>query len=152
MQDIRRISEYLDSKYKLPFGWRIGWDGILGFIPGFGDAVTNVLSFYIVIRAAMLGCPPAVIIRMGINILIDNVLDVIPFLGNIFDFVWKANNKNILLLENYQTHPRQVTVASRVVVVITLLVLLGMMIGLFILAFWVAQWLWSQFDQPTWTV
>ena len=152
MQDIRRIAEYLDSKYKLPFGWKVGWDGILGLIPGVGDTVTNVLSFYIVIRAAQLGCPPSVILRMGINILIDNLIDVVPLLGNFFDFFWKSNTKNIQLLENYVAHPRKVTAASRIVVFLTLALILGLMVLTFFVAFKIAAWIWDQFQNQSWSV
>lgn len=128
-QDLRELAHFLDAKFEGPFRWRFGWDGILGFIPGIGDLITNCFSFYIVLRAAIFGCPPSVLARMGLNILIDNLLDAIPVLGNFFDFMWKSNLMNMVLLESYLQNPRQVTWSSRLLVVFTLLVIAGVMIG-----------------------
>ncbi len=143
--EVRKISDYLDSKYTLPFGWKIGWDGILGLIPGVGDLLTNAFSFYIIYKAAIIGCPPAVILRMGINVLIDNVIDAIPLIGNIFDFMWKANTKNVALLERYLEQPRTVTRSSRIVVALTLLLVAAIFIGCIVLTFYIATWILGYF-------
>lgn len=126
MNDIRYLADLLDTKFKLPNGWRFGWDGILGLIPGIGNIVTDVLSFYILFRAAILGCPPAVILHMALNVVIDNVVDKIPGLGLLFDFIWKANTKNIQLMDNYFANPHQTNKSSKTVLIVTLL-------GLFLL-------------------
>lgn len=139
--EVRKISEYLDSKYRLPFGWKVGWDGILGIIPGVGDLLTNAFSFYIIYKAAIIGCPPSIILRMGLNVVIDNVLDAVPLLGNIFDFVWKANNKNVALMDRYLDRPRQTTRSSRAVVALTLLLVAAVFIGCIVLTFYLATWI-----------
>lgn len=146
IQDIRELADFLDTKYTLPFGWRIGWDGILGFIPGFGDFATNLMSFYIVYRAAVLGCPLSVIMRMGLNILIDNLLDMVPILGNFFDFVWKSNAMNLALVENYLSNPHRTTMASRIIVLSAVGLLFLMMAGLAVLTFILARWFWGLFQ------
>ena len=92
LNEIRKLADLMDSKYSF-LGWRIGWDGILGLIPGIGDFATNLVSFYILYKAALLGCPFSVLSRMGLNLLIDNVLDTLPLVGNLFDFAWRANLK-----------------------------------------------------------
>jgi hypothetical protein len=140
--ELHKIAEYLDSMYEVPyFGWKIGWDGILGIIPGAGDLLTNIFSFYIVYKAAMLGCSPTVILRMGINILIDNFLDAIPIVGNIFDFMWKSNIKNVDLLDRYLERPRVTTRHSRIVVALTLLFVAAVFIGCIVLTFYLATWI-----------
>ena len=111
---LRRLAEFLDSRYELPGGWRVGWDGIIGLIPGAGDLATSALSFYILARAAALGAPASVLGRMALNIFIDNLFDVIPIVGNLFDFVWKSNQKNVRLLERYLSDPHRTVVRSRV--------------------------------------
>ena len=148
-KELQKLSVLLDSQFQLPFGWRIGWDGILGLIPGLGDFATNIMSFYILYKAALLGCPPAVIARMGLNLLIDNVIDTIPLIGNLFDFVWKANLKNVQLMENYLSEPHRTVVASRAVVAATILFIFALVIGCLALTFFLARWLWG-FFQPTW--
>lgn len=133
INDIRYIADLLDTKFKLPNGWRFGWDGILGLIPGLGNVITDVLSFYILFRAAIIGCSPAVLIHMALNVLIDNLVDKIPILGLILDFVWKANTKNIMLLESHLTSPESTKQSSKITVILSLLglfVLLGLCITL----------------------
>lgn len=123
LQKLQRLSDFLDRKYRGPFGFRFGWDALLGLIPGVGDIVTTLMSFFILSKAASLGCPPSVLFRMGANILWENFIDMIPFLGNIYDFFWKANTKNIDILTNYLQHPHSVQIKSRWFVVILLVVL-----------------------------
>lgn len=139
--EVRKIAEYLDSKYTLPFGWKVGWDGILGLIPGIGDLLTNAFSFYIIYKAAVIGCPPSIILRMGLNVLIDNVLDAIPLIGNIFDFMWKANIKNVALMDRYLERPHQTARSSRFVVVFALLLVAAVFVGCIVLTYYLATWL-----------
>ena len=143
--EARKISEYLDSKYTLPFGLKKGWDGILGLIPGVGDLLTNAFSFYIIYKASMIGCPPAVVLRMGINVLIDNVIDAVSLIGNIFDFIWKANTKNVALLEQYLEQPRKVTRSSRLVVAMRLILVAAVFIACIVLTFYIATWILGYF-------
>lgn len=144
--EIKRISEFLDSKYQLPFGWKIGWDGILGLIPGVGDFATNLISFYILYKAAILGCPLSVVLRMAGNVLVDNIIDTIPVLGNIFDFMWKANNKNVVLLESYLQQPHQTVRSSQMVVLAALALIAAILIAVGLLTFYLARWMWGVFQ------
>lgn len=146
VRELRKISEFLDSKYQLPFGFRIGWDGLLGLIPGIGDLATNLASFYILYKAAILGCPVSVVLRMGLNVLVDNVIDTIPLIGNLFDFVWKANNKNLALLESYIQQPHRTTRASQAVVAVTLILIALALIAVGVLTFYLARWMWGVFQ------
>jgi hypothetical protein len=72
-----------------------GLDGILGLIPGFGDLLGGVISAYIVARAARDGVHKAALARMMTNIAIDSLLGAVPFAGDLFDFLFKANTKNM---------------------------------------------------------
>jgi hypothetical protein len=141
VKDLKEVAILMDSKYELPGGFRVGWDGILGFFPGLGDLLTNGVSFYIVLRAALLGVPASVILRMGINILIDNLLDAIPILGNFLDFAWKSNIKNVVLLENYLENPRHTVTSSRAVVWVVLAVLLAAIAATIAGTIYAALWL-----------
>jgi hypothetical protein len=148
-KELRRLAVFLDSQFELPFGWRIGWDGILGLVPLVGDTVTNILSFYILYKGAMIGCPPSVVLRMGLNILIDNLVSAVPLLGKIFDFMWKSNLKNVDLLESYLSQPHRTVVASRTVIVGTIFFVLAVTVGCLFLTFILARWIWGLF-QPLW--
>lgn len=146
VQDLRELARVLDAQFRLPFGLRIGWDGILGFIPGVGDVITNLASFYILYKSALLGCPPAVLMRMGLNILIDNILDMIPLIGNFFDFFWKANIKNIALAEAYVDNPRLVVRSSRAAIAATLTLMALMLLAFAWIAVLIAIKVWTIFE------
>lgn len=128
IKDLEYIANQLDTRFRGPLGFRFGWDGILGLIPGVGDLVTSSFSFYILVRAAGLGVPPVILARMGLNILIDNVFDVVPILGWIFDFAWKANQKNIRLLQGFSQNQRKTQWQSRLWVFVVLLLIFALMI------------------------
>jgi hypothetical protein len=113
-RNLKRISSFLDSKFTGPFGIKFGLDPILGLIPGIGDVVTTLLSLYIIFHAYLMGVGPFVLTRMLVNILLENLVDMIPILGNIFDFVWRANNKNLELLEKYKESPQKQRFISQV--------------------------------------
>ncbi|MDJ0536256.1 MAG: DUF4112 domain-containing protein [Xenococcaceae cyanobacterium MO_207.B15] len=99
---LRRLSHLLDNAIPIPgTGYSIGIDPILGLVPGGGDTVAGALSAYIVIEAARMGLPPKVLWEMTGNILLDSILGIVPVLGDLFDVAWKANVRNIALLEKH---------------------------------------------------
>jgi len=99
LKRLRSFSRLLDSSIPLPGGYRIGLDGFLGLIPGIGDIAGGLASSYIIIEAAQLGASTMTLLRMVFNVLLESLVGIIPFFGDIFDFVWKANDKNFALLE-----------------------------------------------------
>lgn len=126
LKKVRQISRILDSQFEFR-GFRFGLDPILGLVPGVGDLVTSLLSFYTIHLAWQLHCPPVLLFRMGLNVLIDNIIDLIPLVGNLFDFVWKANQKNLHLLERYLENPLR---TERVSYLILILIGLGLLASL----------------------
>jgi hypothetical protein len=102
IQRLRKLSRLLDNAIAIPgTTFRIGLDPIIGLIPGAGDFVGTALSAYIVIEAARLGLPRATLGKMVFNILLESLVGAVPVVGDWFDFVWKANIKNIELLETH---------------------------------------------------
>jgi len=75
--------------------WSFGLDGILGLVPGLGDLISGLISAYIVACAARDGVPRAAIARMMTNVAIDTALGSIPIAGDVFDFLYKSNTKNL---------------------------------------------------------
>ena len=97
----RALSNLLDSKFG--FGsFRIGLDPIIGLIPGFGDALGLILSLYIVWIGIQLGLPQEKIFRMVTNAIIDFILGIIPVVGDVADFFYKANSMNMKIIEEYR--------------------------------------------------
>lgn len=78
--------------------YRVGLDPIIGLVPGAGDLVTALAAVVIVQRGIALGIPKGAIARMTLNVVIDAVVGSIPFLGDLFDFAFKANTKNLRIL------------------------------------------------------
>jgi hypothetical protein len=105
--DVEAVARWLDYAFVLPGGLRFGLAGIVGLIPGVGDVFDAVVSLYIVVRAIQLGIPRAVIARMLVNIAIELIAGSIPFIGDFFDVVFKANRRNFRLLQNYLS-PHQI--------------------------------------------
>lgn len=101
LQQLRRLSRLLDNAIKIPgTSFRFGLDPILGLIPGGGDAVSALFSTYIILQAARLGLPKSRLVEMFFNVLVEMVFGSIPLVGDLFDFAWKANAKNVALLES----------------------------------------------------
>ncbi|MGB5853652.1 MAG: DUF4112 domain-containing protein [Oceanisphaera sp.] len=98
---LNRLAWILDSAIRLPGGFRIGLDGIIGLVPGIGDLVGAAMSSYIVVEAARLKAPFRVLARMGLNVLIELVVGIVPIFGDIFDFAFKANLRNMRILNEY---------------------------------------------------
>ena len=114
---VRKLARLLDSGLRIPvLGVRIGLDPLIGLIPGFGDAAGAVLAAWVVLLAARRGAPTAVVLRMLANVALDAVVGSVPVLGDLFDVAWKANLRNVALLDRYLESPAQVHAASRAMV------------------------------------
>lgn len=71
------------------------------------------LSAYLVTLAARAGAPASVLARMLGNVIIDAAVGTIPVLGDLFDVGWKANSRNLRLLEAQVDTPEPTARASR---------------------------------------
>jgi hypothetical protein len=84
----------------VPVGrWSFGLDGILGLIPGIGDVLSGIIASYIIARAARAGVPKAALARMMTNVAIDTLLGSVPIIGDLFDFLYKSNTKNLKIFQ-----------------------------------------------------
>ncbi|MFD3351901.1 DUF4112 domain-containing protein [Alteromonas macleodii] len=98
----QKLANLLDTAVKLPFiPIRIGLDSIVGLIPGAGDALMLFVSLRIVWLGKSLGMPKALIAQMVKNSVIDFGLGFIPFVGDIVDIFYKANQKNVRIMERW---------------------------------------------------
>ena len=99
---IDALATLLDTAFLIP-GTNIhfGLDALIGLVPGVGDAITTLMSLYIVREARALGVPRVLIARMLANVAIDGVVGAIPLVGDVFDVAWRANRRNIVLLQKH---------------------------------------------------
>ncbi len=95
---VRRITKLLETEFSI-WKFKFGIDPVLGLIPGLGDILPSILSFYIVFVALLHKVHPKKIAHMIFNILVDLVVGSIPILGDILDFIIKSNIKNLKILE-----------------------------------------------------
>src|SRR5688500_2191719 len=124
MRDLARV---LDEAIRIPgTNIRIGLDAPLGLLPGGGGVGGGLCSGLIIVQAARSGAPPPVLGRMLANVAIDVVLGAIPLIGDIFDVAWRANSRNVRLLESWRAQPASTSKASTLTVA-------GILLALFLL-------------------
>lgn len=103
LEQARVLAKLLDSAVRVPgTNIKVGLDALLGLVPGIGDALGTLLSAHIVVLGAREGVPFAVLVRMLLNIVIDAAVGVIPLLGDVFDVVFRSNQRNLALLERHR--------------------------------------------------
>jgi hypothetical protein len=99
---LQRIARLMDSQVRLPvIGLRIGADAILGLVPGVGDLLSGAIGAYLIYEAQRLGIPRAAIARMIANIAVDTAIGAIPVAGDIWDFFFRANDRNMQILARH---------------------------------------------------
>jgi Domain of unknown function (DUF4112) len=102
LQRAARLAYWLDDRFRIPgTRRRIGFDGLLGLVPGIGDTATALIASYIVLEAARLGAPKAMLARMLANVGVDYVIGLVPLVGDLADFAWKANRRNARMLRDH---------------------------------------------------
>jgi len=138
---LRRFAVWLDAGIAVPgTSIRVGLDPLLGLVPGLGDAAGALLAAWILVEAIRMGAPRATLARIASNIAIDALVGAVPVLGDVFDIVWKANLRNVALLERHAIDPAGAGKSDRffvVLVVGTVVALcLGLLVGGVVLTAW----------------
>jgi hypothetical protein len=111
---IDALSVLLDTAFIIPgTNIRFGLDALIGLVPGIGDAVTTVMSLYIVNEARALGAPRLLIARMLANVALDGFVGAIPLVGDAFDVAFRANRRNMALLRDHLDGARPRDMAYR---------------------------------------
>jgi hypothetical protein len=99
---LRRLAKLMDSQVRVPgLGVRIGADAVLGLVPGVGDALSGLIGAYLIYEAHRLGIPRSAVLRMVANTAIDAAIGAIPFAGDIWDFFFRSNDRNIQILARH---------------------------------------------------
>ena len=126
LERIRHIATVLDGGIRVPgTGIRIGLDPILGLIPGLGDGIGALMASSVFIEGVRRGVSRATLLRMALNIALDFLIGAVPVLGDVFDFAWKANLRNVALLERDSGSARRKDRLFVAAVATTLLLLCG---------------------------
>jgi hypothetical protein len=127
---LRRLVRLLDGAVAIPgTPVRFGLDALIGLVPGVGDLAGAALSGFVVLSAARAGVPAAVLLRMVLNVGIDALVGAVPILGDLFDVAWRANARNLALLEQAVGDPGRARRSSRGVLVGVLLLLAAVLVA-----------------------
>ncbi|HET9596105.1 MAG TPA: DUF4112 domain-containing protein [Anaeromyxobacteraceae bacterium] len=114
---MRALARLLDAAFRIPgTSIRIGLDPILGLLPGIGDALGGLASLYAIWVAWQLGAPGPVLARMVLNVAIDSALGAVPVLGDAFDAGFRANLRNVRVLEGWLQRPGEARRSSALAV------------------------------------
>jgi hypothetical protein len=99
---LRRIAKLMDSQLRVPgIGLRIGADAVLGLVPGVGEVITGAIGAYLIYAAQRLGVPRSAMVRMVANVAVDTAIGAIPVAGDIWDFFFRANDRNMQILARH---------------------------------------------------
>ena len=101
LRRLEALGSLLDSRFRLPGGFRFGLDPLIGLVPGIGDGISAIVALYIVLEAWRLGASRGTLARMLLNIGLDFAIGVIPVLGDAADFVFRSNRRNLELLRRH---------------------------------------------------
>ena len=145
-QRLKQLAWLLDSSIPIPgTSFTIGVEALIGLIPVLGDFMGVLLSSYILKEAARLGAPKVVLARMASNVLVEGLVGIIPFAGDVFDAAWKANQRNVRLLNAWLDHPKKTARSSSAFAAVLISAVVGLLVLLGLLAFLVLRWIVQQF-------
>jgi hypothetical protein len=139
LRSIRALARVLDDAVGIPgTRWRFGLDAVMDLIPGVGDLAGVAVSGYLMLQAARLGASRWTLARMAGNVAVDALAGALPGIGVIFDGAWKANRRNVRLLEAQLESPERTDRASRLWLLLLVAALLLLVAGVGLLAVWIA--------------
>ena len=141
-QRLKQLAWLLDSSIPIP-GTRftIGIEALIGLFPFIGDLIGVALSSFILKEAARLGAPKSVLARMSFNVALEGVVGIVPFAGDVFDAAFKANQRNVCLLEAWMDEPKRTVRASRFFGAALIAGMIAFLLLLAVLAALLVRWL-----------
>jgi Domain of unknown function (DUF4112) len=140
VERLRRLAVLLDDSIPIPgTSFRIGVESIIGLIPGAGDLAGGAFSLYILLQAARMGVPRTLLARMGWNLVVDVVVGAVPLLGDLFDAGFKANMRNLSLLERHVERPVASAKSSRRFVALLALLVGLCLVGAVVVLVWLVH-------------
>lgn len=136
---LRAWADLLDSRFRVPgTDIRFGLDPLLSLVPGIGDLASPVFTVVLLVQGFRQRLPRVVMVRMVANALIDAAIGAVPIAGNIGDVFWRANLRNLALLERHARPGVPPSDADRAFVLV-LVAVFGLLVAVpFVLALWLA--------------
>ena len=98
VERVRALARLMDAQFEVA-GVKFGLDSIVGLIPVAGDIATALVGLYPILIAKKHNLSRVTRTRMAANFVIDLAVGAIPLAGDVFDVAYKANLKNLALLE-----------------------------------------------------
>jgi hypothetical protein len=138
---LRHLTWLLDDAVRLPLGFRVGLDALIGLVPGLGDLLGGAAAAYGLAVAWQLGAPPVILARMVFNASIDSLFGIIPVLGDLWDVGFASHRRNLALLEHWLAQPDHAVRRSTVALVVAVTVLMVVLATTFALAVWLVAWI-----------
>lgn len=130
LKHLDSLAKLMDSQFRVPgTNIKFGLDALIGLVPGAGDFATFLISGFMVFILARNGASGFVLSRMALNILLDGLLGSIPILGDFFDIAFKANNRNMKLMQEHYVEGRHKGSAMKIVIPL-LIVLFVLIVGI----------------------
>lgn len=145
LRELRWLADLLDSKFRVPgTNIRFGLDPILSLVPGIGDLASPIFAIVLIVVGVERNVPKVVLFRMAVNALFDACIGAVPVAGNIGDVFWRANNRNLALLERHERPGTRPSTSDYLVVwglaaVFGALVLLPVVLGVWLT---IVLWRW----------
>lgn len=100
LENARKLTKLLEAEFNF-LGLHFGLDFLLGLFPWIGDVIAFALSIYLIYIAIEKGLPGYKIQQMVFYIVVDFIIGLIPFVGDIFDLFYRANVKNLSIIEEH---------------------------------------------------
>jgi hypothetical protein len=114
LEQLRAVTRLFDQAFQVPgTRWRFGLDAVIGLVPGLGDIAGALVAMYAMNVARKLNAPSAVRLHMLSNIALDALVGIVPILGDVFDFAFKAQTRNLKLLDAWVASPERTARRSR---------------------------------------
>jgi hypothetical protein len=145
LERLRMLTLLFDQAFGIPgTRFRFGLDALFGLVPGLGDLAGAVVAVYALQVARRLRAPSEIQAHMLSNIALDALVGTVPLIGDIFDFVFKAQTRNLALLDDWLKAPDHtarrskrglILIPAAIILVFATLTILGIWM-LFILFHW----------------
>lgn len=141
---LQEVARLLDSRFRIP-GTRVrfGLDPVLSLVPGAGDLVSPMFAVALLVQAVHQGVPKIIMVRMLGNALVDALIGIVPVAGSLADIFFRANTRNLALLERHARPGARPTRADYAFV-LGVAALFGMIVLVpAVLAVWATVRLWN---------
>ena len=133
-ENLNLLATWLDDRFEIPGTHiRFGLDAVIGWIPGIGDVLAACASLFIVLAAWKRGAARVTVLRMVLNLAIEDTLGAIPIIGDVAHVAWKANRRNYNLLMRDQQSRRQHTWQDWLFVTAAALIMILLFLAPFVL-------------------